>query len=213
MSQRNKPDLIIMGIDADSQTIPDYARMLSNIILPDIMVEKLNRRQEEFLAFKLWGLSDKDACIKAGITMTTRRKWLKTEDFSEAYNTICKSQLAFAIQSAAPFMARAVARLVQLIDCPDPRWALEAIKTYFNFVGAMDTNSGVTINIGEDFVREAKRAIEEVDPQGLPFIEGVILDEFPINELREGREEFNEARNSAGAVEAEKPNNRLPVFS
>jgi len=128
-------------------------------------LETLTDEQEQFLTYKLLGMSDKAAIKLVGMSEGSVQNWKHKEDFKQVYDSVTQNPLMFAADITAFSTVKAIMKLTELLDHQNVNDVKYAIDTLLRIGGLSKERIEVTKKEeksikGED-VDELIRAYEE----------------------------------------------------
>ena len=86
------------------------------LIKESLSVDALSQNQQRFLVAKLHGMTDSDAARAIGLTPSSTYAWKKDPEYKKVYDGIVNDPLQFASEQITFATAKAVDRLISLLD-------------------------------------------------------------------------------------------------
>lgn len=96
------------------------------------ILDTFSHSQEVFLIAKLYGSSDKQSALAAGIKPATVYGWKKKTDFKDIYDRIVDNPVLIAAESVAFATAKAISKLIRMLDHRSVEVQQYAINTLLN---------------------------------------------------------------------------------
>ena len=140
----------------DDDTDLDHSEMnIESLITPNPLIgaggliESLNANQEQFLVGKLYGLSDKQAAEASSISPATAYSWKQqNKDFRIVYEKVTTQPVIMAAEVTAFGLAKAIHKLVLMLDHTNVRVVQYAIDRLIDLGGVNKSRVEVTHKSG-----------------------------------------------------------------
>lgn len=104
------------------------------------LLDELSDSQQKFLVAKMYGGSDASACRATGINYHTMRNWKDSDlAFQTVYKMVTEMPLEMAAKVSAFGFAKAIDRIVKMMDNPNDKmaaWAIEKMLQIANITQA-----------------------------------------------------------------------------
>ena len=136
----------------DDDTDLDHSEMnIESLITPNPLIgaggliESLSATQEQFLVGKLYGLSDKQAAEASSISPATAYSWKQhNKDFRIVYEQVTTNPVIMAAEVTAFGLAKAIHKLVLMLDHTNVRVVQYAIDRLIDLGGVNKSRVEVT---------------------------------------------------------------------